>query len=222
MAIQVRRGTAAAWTSANPTLVSGEPAYETDTGKLFVGDGSTVKNSLVPIGAGKQTLWIPASQMVPATTSGPAAAQLETATNKVNYKVLDFDATTQENAQFQVAFPKSWDEGTVTFQAFWSSTATDTDGVTWGLQGLALSDNEAIDTAFGTGVTVDDLCQGAAGEVYVAAESAAITIAGTPAAGDLCFFNVFRDVADANDTATEDARLIGIKLHYTTNTHNDT
>jgi Major tropism determinant N-terminal domain len=41
MDIKLRRGTAAAWTSANPVLDSGEPGYETDTGKMKVGDGST-------------------------------------------------------------------------------------------------------------------------------------------------------------------------------------
>jgi hypothetical protein len=39
--IQIRRGTAANWTSANPTLAEGELGYETDTGKLKAGDGST-------------------------------------------------------------------------------------------------------------------------------------------------------------------------------------
>lgn len=44
--IQIRRGTAAQWTSANPTLGSGEFGYETDTGKFKIGDGSTAWNSL--------------------------------------------------------------------------------------------------------------------------------------------------------------------------------
>ena len=44
--IQVRRGTAAQWTSANPTLDSGEFGFETDTNKLKCGDGSTDWNSL--------------------------------------------------------------------------------------------------------------------------------------------------------------------------------
>lgn len=170
---------------------------------------------------GKQTAWIPASAMIPALTNGPSSAQLETATNKQNYSVLDFDATTSESAHFQVAMPKNWNEGTITYQPFWSSTATDTDGVTWSLQAVAISDNEAIDAAFGTAVDVADACQSAAGEVYVGAESAAVTIAGTPAAGDVCFFKIFRDVADANDTASEDARLIGIKLLYTVDAGND-
>ena len=44
--IQIRRGTAAQWTSANPTLASAEFGYETDTGKFKIGDGSTAWNSL--------------------------------------------------------------------------------------------------------------------------------------------------------------------------------
>lgn len=171
--------------------------------------------------AGKETVYVPASAMIPATTSGPASAQLESTTNNVNYSVLDFDATADEHAHFNVAFPKSWNLGTVTFQAFWSSTAADTDGVAWGLQGLALSDGDAIDAAWGTAVVVTDDAQGTAGDIYVSAESGAVTIAGTPAAGDLCMFRVFRDVSDANDDMTEDARLIGIKLFFTVTTGND-
>lgn len=38
--IQVRRDTAAAWTSANTTLATGEIGFETDTGKFKVGNGT--------------------------------------------------------------------------------------------------------------------------------------------------------------------------------------
>jgi hypothetical protein len=44
--IQLRRGTAASWTSANPTLAAGEMGFETDTGKAKIGNGSTAWNSL--------------------------------------------------------------------------------------------------------------------------------------------------------------------------------
>jgi hypothetical protein len=50
--IQARRGTAAQWTSANPTLAAGEWGYETDTGKVKIGNGSTAWNSLGYTGAG--------------------------------------------------------------------------------------------------------------------------------------------------------------------------
>jgi hypothetical protein len=39
--IQNRRGTASEWTTANPTLSSGEIGFETDTGKFKIGNGST-------------------------------------------------------------------------------------------------------------------------------------------------------------------------------------
>jgi hypothetical protein len=44
--IQLRRDTAANWTSANPTLASGEIGLETDTDKVKIGDGSTAWTSL--------------------------------------------------------------------------------------------------------------------------------------------------------------------------------
>lgn len=44
--IQIRRDTAADWTSNNPTLTEGEMGFETDTNKLKIGDGSTAWNSL--------------------------------------------------------------------------------------------------------------------------------------------------------------------------------
>ena len=44
--IQLRRDTAANWTSANPVLASGEPGLETDTGKIKYGNGSTAWNLL--------------------------------------------------------------------------------------------------------------------------------------------------------------------------------
>ena len=54
--IQIRRGTASLWTSTNPTLSAGEFGYETDTGKIKIGDGSTALTSL--------SYWAPASQTI--------------------------------------------------------------------------------------------------------------------------------------------------------------
>ena len=44
--IQVRRDSAADWTSEDPTMTEGEIGYETDTNKFKIGDGSTVWSSL--------------------------------------------------------------------------------------------------------------------------------------------------------------------------------
>ena len=134
---------------------------------------------------------------------------------------LDFDDASDEHAQFTVAFPKSWNLGTVTFQAFWTSTATDTDGVAWGLQGVACANDNTIDIAYGTAVVVTDDNISAAEDCLVTAASGAVTIAGSPGDDELCFFRIFRDVSDGNDDMAEDARLLGIKLFYTTDAKND-
>lgn len=44
--IQIRRGSASLWTSTNPTLYAGEIGYETDTGRIKIGDGTTQWTSL--------------------------------------------------------------------------------------------------------------------------------------------------------------------------------
>jgi hypothetical protein len=44
--IQVRRDTAANWTSTNPTLAAGEIGFETDTNLFKIGNGSSVWSSL--------------------------------------------------------------------------------------------------------------------------------------------------------------------------------
>lgn len=59
MGLKLRRDTAANWTSDNPTLEQGEQGYETDTGKLKIGDGTTAWTSLA--------YWADTSGLVPNT-----------------------------------------------------------------------------------------------------------------------------------------------------------
>ena len=187
------------------------------TATTFAGSGA----SLTGI-AGKQTIYVPAAAITPTASNGCAArTQVETTAGRPDMDVLDFDDGSDEHAQFSVGFPKSWNLGTVTFQAFWTSTATDTDGVAWGLQGVACSNDGTIDVAYGTAVVVTDDNVSAAEDLLVTAESGAVTIAGTPADDDICYFRIFRDVSDGNDDMAEDARLIGIKLFFTTDANND-
>ena len=170
---------------------------------------------------GVQTIWVPATAMRPTDDSGCAdITSAETQAGRPDMQVLDFDDGSDEHAQFQVAFPKSWNEGTITFQVYWCSTAADTDGVSWALQGVSVPDNSTIDVAYGTEVVVDDANQGAAEEMLVTDVSTAVTIA-SAAVDTVTFFRIFRDVSDANDTAAEDARLIGVKLFFTTDAEND-
>ena len=183
--------------------------------------GATV-NSTVISTVGTQTIWVPACAMRPTVTNGCAViTDAETTSGRPDMQVLDFDPSSDEHAQFQICFPKSWNESTITFSVYWTTTATDTDGVAWGLQGVAVSDNDTIDVAYGTAVVVTDDALSAAEDLCVTATSGAVTIAGTPAVGDICYFRIFRDVSDANDDMAEDARLIGVKIFFTTDAAND-
>jgi hypothetical protein len=170
---------------------------------------------------GKQTIYIPAGAMVAATTNGPASAVIESTTNKQNYTVYDFDGSTAEYAHFQIAFPKGWDLSTITYKVRWGSSATDTDGVAWNLQAVAISDGDTIDASWGTAITVTDAAQSSATKLYVTSVSSALTIAGTPAADDLVYFRFYRDPSNGSDTMAEDARLFGIDLYYNINAGND-
>lgn len=208
-------GTLVTSSAAELNALDGITATVTEL-NLLDGLTSTIKT------AGIETIWVPSAAMRPTVSNGCATiTDIETTAGRPDMQVLDFDATADEHAQFQIAFPKSWNEGTITFQVYWTTTATDTDGVAWGLQGVAVSDNDTIDVAYGTAVVVTDDALGAAEDLCVSAESSAVTIAGTPAVNDICYFRIFRDVSDANDDMTEDARLIGVKIFFTTDATND-
>jgi len=170
--------------------------------------------------AGKESVWVPAVAMYPNTTNGCAALAQVELSNGPEIKTLDFDKDSDENAQFAVAFPKSWNESTVTFQVFFTADSTNTGTVSWDLAGVACSDNDTINVAFGTAVAPTAKAHsGTANDIDVTAESGAVTIAGSPAAGDEVFFQITRDVSD--DTLTADAKLLGIKLFFTTDAAND-
>jgi hypothetical protein len=191
-------------------------------GREPAGVGGETIDGLAIKTASKETIWVPAAAMYPSTTN-PCAdlVQVETTALRPDLKCLDFDASSDEFAQFAVAFPKSWNEGTVTYQPFWTVTGTNTGTVTWQLGGITASNDDSINTAFGTLIATTALAHsGTSNDLMVSAESSAVTIAGSPAAGDLVFFQINRDVSADNQSG--DARLLGVKLFFTTDASNDT
>ena len=186
----------------------------------FVGSITAAGNAVKTVG--KETIYVPASAMYPTSTNGCAAlAQVEGTAGRPEIKALDFDPSSDENAQFTVAFPKSWNESTITFKAFFSVTGTNTGTVSWALSGVATADNDAIDVAFGTAVAPTAKAHsGTSGDINVTAESGNVTIAGSPSTDEMVFFNIMRDVSADNQTG--DARLLGIQIFFTTDAANDT
>lgn len=188
--------------------------------------GTDTTRAVTPAGllsasTGIETIWVPAVAMYPRATNGPASGTVEMSTNRNMFRTLDFDTTTQEFAQFAVRMPRSWNEGTITAAFTWSHASTTTNfGVVWNIAGVAISDDDAGDVAFGTAQQVADT-GGTTNDIYITAATSAVTIAGTPQNEDLVMFQVARVPADAADTMAIDARLHGVTLYITTNAMTD-
>lgn len=213
--------------TADQTNAEIKTAYEANANTNEFSDAEQTKLAGIATGAtkstGKHTIPVPASAIFPATTNGCAAlAQIETTTNKVNSKHLAFDSAAQEYAHFEFPAPKSSDEsGTFTITLKWSHPTTSVNfGVVWELEMLARSNDDALDAAWGTPVTVTDT-GGTTDDLYASPVSAAITPGGTWAEGDTILLRIGRKVADAGDTMAVDARLHGIELNITTNAATD-
>ena len=187
-------------------------------GDLLVGGSITDSGAAVKV-AGLETIYVPAAAMYPESTNGCSDIEQVELSNGPELKCLDFAAAADDFAQFQVIFPKSWNEGTVTFQAFFTVTGTNTGTVAWGLAGRSFADSADLNTAFGTQVVATAKAHsGTSNDIDVAAVSGAVTIAGA-AADCLTIFQIARDVSA--DSQSGAARLLGIKLFFTTDAKND-
>ena len=226
--------------AANATLTSSgahdlilDTNSGTNSGTITITDGADGNINIAPNGngvvqaggaavkvAGKETIWVPAVAMYPNTTNGCAALAQVELSNGPEIKTLDFDKDSDENAQFAVAFPKSWNEGTITFQAFFTADSTNTGTVSWALAGVSCADNDTINVAFGTAVAPTAKAHsGTANDLDVTAESGAVTIAGSPSTDEEVYFQITRDVSE--DDLDADAKLLGIKIFFTTDAAND-
>jgi hypothetical protein len=204
-----------------PTLSSTGDESNVDINLNPKGSGVLKSGTAAVKVSGKETMWVPSPAMYGPTTNPADSALVETTATRPDLKVFDFDASTAQYTQFSVAMPKSWNGSTVTYQVYWSPSTTNTGDCIFGLQGVACSDSDTIDVAYGTAIEVTDAGIGTVEDLQISSESSAMTIAGSPAAGDQCFFQLYRDAADGSDTFTGEARVLGVKIFYTTNAAND-
>jgi len=210
----------------------------TNSGNITITDGVNGNITLSPNGSGEvqavdaadatgavkiaglETIFVPTAAMFGTDANGADAQVVVTTATRPEMKLLDFDPSTIEYAQFSIAMPKSWNEGTITFQAFWAPSNTDTGDALIGLQGVSVANDATSDVVFGTAVYVTDAGGGAVEDVMVSPVSAAVTIA-SAAADTYTYFQVLRNATDGADDFTGDVRLLGIKLFYTTDAAND-
>jgi hypothetical protein len=195
-------------------------------GSIVVGDGSTDPVALAAFTSstgnlnpakggsiGQHTIWMPAGAMEAAVTTAAATSNaVEVGTSLFAARTMDFVTGSDNYAYFGVQMPKSWDAGALVCQFVWSATGTTANTVLWGLAANSLGDDEVLTTAFPAPTTQIDTNSTTADDVMVSPE-VSVTVGSTPTAEDYVVFEVMRDVS--GDTLAEDARLHGIKIHYT-------
>jgi hypothetical protein len=204
---------------AGPTLSSTGDESNVDINLNPKGTGVLKSGTAAVKIAGKETMWVPATAMYAETTDGAELAQTVLTAGAPELKAFAFDTSTAEAVQFNVSFPESWNESTVTFQTFWSASATDTGTGGFTLAGCSVANNIDYDLAFGSVVANTALAaSGTQDDLMVNVESGAVTIA-SAAVDTNTIFRLVRDTG--TDTNTGDLRLVGVKIFYTTNAAND-
>ena len=139
----------------------------------------------------------------------------ELATNDINLVTLDFsNSGSQLYAQWTIYLPTDYTGGTLTAKFVWTANSASTNSVVWGIQGRAYGDDTTLDQAFGTAREVTDANTATANQVHISSVSAAITLAGSPAAGMMAQISAYRDSGNGSDTLAATANLLQIIISY--------
>lgn len=168
-------------------------------------------------GSAYKNMWISVAEMTALTTNGAATGTNEYATNDIMTAYFAFDGATEEFVAVNKPMPGEWDRDTIKFKAYWApghSDCTVGDTVEWEVAARALSDDDVIDGAPGTGQVISDVVLvGEEGDLHITGPSPSLTVGGSPALGDMIHFKISRNVSGTDDM-TEDAWLFGILIQY--------
>lgn len=167
---------------------------------------------------GTHEIYIPAGAMYTPTTGGATYATRELATNDIQVSSMNFSTSTPTKAQFNWATPNNWNAGTVRFKVYWTTTGSaSSETIDMDLAGVGHANDGALDAALGTAQNVTDTWI-ADDDLHVTSYSSAITIAGTPVAGELVIFQLSRDTVA--DNLAGDVEVLGVLLEYSSNASN--
>ncbi len=157
-------------------------------------------------------IWIPASALIPKTTSGCGVDSRELLSGN-NYDELLFDPGVNEFAQALYVMPNNYNLETVSARFYWTVSTGITGSVVWGLQGVALSNSNELSSSMGTPQIVTDTLL-SINQMHISDATPAITIAGTPNNNTPIQFQIYRDAINISDNYSSDARLLGIEILY--------
>lgn len=164
-----------------------------------------------------QVIYVDAGAFVALTTKPAASGTNEYGATTTELDYFAFDGgSTEERIQFKLAMPENWDRGIIKAKFFHSSATSSStnDTVEWGIKGVAIGDDDAINVSFGTPqVITDTMLNDNGADMQVTSATPAITIGGTPALADIVAFEIYRNT-DGTDSMAEDAWLFGAWIQY--------
>jgi hypothetical protein len=166
----------------------------------------------------KKSVWFGAGSLSTDGTQAAAPAEVTINSGPKLWTIIttDNDAATIYGS---IRMPDSWDGGTLTFTHIYLQTAADTSALNGDIAAQCRGNGEAPSSTYGTEVAIDDA--GVTGSNQNdETTSAAVTPAGTCAAGDMLYW---RYQLDATGTTTAVATLhhIGFKMEYSVTSRSD-
>ena len=199
-------------------IASGLVEIATDA-EQATGDSDSVVSTPGTVFAiyGYDTIWVPSTAMTAKTTSGATYGEKELATNDIMKCYYSFDNQSEQFVMFDIVMPENWDRGAIRAKFYWApsdDSGTVAKTVEWELGGVAVSNDDAMDVNItGAQVIFDTILAGENADLHISDTTPAITIAGTPALGDLIQFEASRNISGTDDYTTA-ALLFGILIQY--------
>jgi hypothetical protein len=165
----------------------------------------------------KKSVWFGAGSLSTDATQCAAPAEVTINSGPKIWTIIctDNDAATIYGS---VKMPDSWDAGTVTFEHVYIQTAADTSALNGDIAAQCYANGEAVGSTWNE-IAIDDAAVTGSNKNDFTT-SAAVTPAGTCAAGDMLYF---RYQLDATGTTTAVATLhhVGFKMEYSITSRSD-
>lgn len=171
---------------------------------------------------GRKTIDVPASAMETDGVDEPVPFWKRMAAGGAVVAGYSFSSSVAKYVYFSLRMPKAWSKSALQVTAIYMHEGGQTaglDGVVWQIAAHSFASDEAMTATFGSGVDVT-ADQANSNRLHVTNEGS-LTVAGTPATGEIVHFRATRKIADALDDLNVAAILHKLVIQYTVNAAND-
>lgn len=155
---------------------------------------------------------VPPQSLIGGGANAPGFSKLaDNGSGSTGVFAYQFDATTEENLYFVIQLPHRYSRGTnLRPHVHWCPTSTNTGSVVWGLEYFTNIGGAVIGAT--TIVTVTQAASGTSLRQHIASFPEIVGTGLIESAIINC--RLFRKAADAADTYTADAALLGVDFHF--------